>query len=68
MFTAKRKLQSVNQKMQNGRQIETPKQTWLAFQKPCRLQSPETKKKQYGHQVAILKMTLLKIIGSYPYT
>ena len=72
MFTAKRKLESGNQNMQNGHQaailkvmslkikrllprttinmhmkfeIETPKQTWLALQKPCRLQSPETEKK-----------------------
>ena len=44
--------------------IETPKRTWLTFQKPCCLQSPEPKK-TYGHQAAILKMTLLKInIGS----
>ena len=42
-------------------EIETPTQTWLTLQKPCRIQSPETKKKQYGRQAAILKMTSLKI-------
>ena len=86
MFTAKPKLESENQKMQNGHQaailkvmslkinrllpmttinmhmkfeIETPKQTWLTLQKPCRLQSPETEKNQYGRQAAILKINRL---------
>ena len=27
-------------------EIEIPKQTWLILRKPCRLQSPETKKKK----------------------
>ena len=42
-------------------EIETPKQNWLTLRKPCRLQSPETEKKQYGHQAAILELTSLKI-------
>ena len=42
-------------------EIEIPKQTWLTLWKPCHLQSPETKKIQYGRQAAILKVTSLKI-------
>ena len=40
-------------------EIEIPKQTWLTLRKSCYLN--QKSKIQYGHQAAILKMTLLKI-------
>ena len=42
-------------------EIEIPKQTQVTLCKPCQLQSPDTKKIQYGFQAAILKVTMLKI-------
>ena len=61
MFTAKRKLESGNQKVQNDRQVAILKMMSLKIKLESR-----NRKKQYGRQAAILKMTTLKINSLSP--
>ena len=49
-------------------EMEIPKQTWLTLRKPCRLQSPETKKSNMAARRPFWKWCRWKSKGSYPYT
>ena len=49
-------------------ETEIPKQTWVTLLKPCRLQSPETKKSSMATRQPFRKWGHWKSIGSYSYT